>query len=300
MKLEGQPVIMHEIITHDTSFPEITTMNRLSRLTREAWLLGLIEAEVLLYQADLIEPSTVFVSLIRNRRMRQSALRSLAQRPPENLSERARARLEVWADHANDGMVTTVRNEFLTSVSTIRTLFTAKSDSDLLENVGFTRKIVLRWSRGNSLDMLADMLETAPPRPDFIEQAEALEAVGERVEFLRGMDRHRYSLALLLIPSLGSAHKDHLATALGSRIILHELGHGPWPNDPFAPVGTPLRRHERNGVLIGAWSVGRYGVDDGALPDDIRIELRPPWHPPLETTSNDNSSGVGGRRGASR
>lgn len=52
-------------------------------------------------------------------------------------------------------------------------------------------------------------------------------------------------------------------SALHFRLLAAELTGRPWPEDPFAPPGTALHRVERDGALLGAWSVGEDGVDDG-------------------------------------
>jgi hypothetical protein len=45
--------------------------------------------------------------------------------------------------------------------------------------------------------------------------------------------------------------------------VLHAETHGSdWPSDVFDPNGNPLRRIERGGKLIGAYSVGEDGIDD--------------------------------------
>ncbi len=48
-------------------------------------------------------------------------------------------------------------------------------------------------------------------------------------------------------------------------VLCAELTGGPWPADRCAPAGTILRRLERDGRLIAAYSVGRNGVDDGGF-----------------------------------
>ncbi len=61
------------------------------------------------------------------------------------------------------------------------------------------------------------------------------------------------------------ASLDHLLPRLHMRaeLLCAELGGGAWPVDRHAPAGTTLRRLERDGRLIAAYSVGRNGVDDG-------------------------------------
>jgi hypothetical protein len=56
---------------------------------------------------------------------------------------------------------------------------------------------------------------------------------------------------------------------LRASLLVAELRGAPWPRDWFDPAGAPLRRIERDGRLIGAYSVGDDGVDNhGAIADD--------------------------------
>lgn len=50
---------------------------------------------------------------------------------------------------------------------------------------------------------------------------------------------------------------------LHARLLAAELRGSPWPVDLLDPAGNPLRRWEKDGRLIGAYSVGENGVDDG-------------------------------------
>lgn len=64
-------------------------------------------------------------------------------------------------------------------------------------------------------------------------------------------------------------------------LFVAELQSGPWPIDSFDPLLHPLRRVERDGMLIGAYSVGEDGVDDGGIPrKDAYFPLYGPLEPP--------------------
>jgi hypothetical protein len=61
-----------------------------------------------------------------------------------------------------------------------------------------------------------------------------------------------------------------------------ELRGLPWPIDVLDPTGKPLRRWEKEGRLIGAYSVGANGIDDGGdRASDIPLRLYP--EPPEST-----------------
>jgi hypothetical protein len=68
----------------------------------------------------------------------------------------------------------------------------------------------------------------------------------------------------------------HAQAEAALRIITHlrvfaaDLDGSPWPPDPGDPSGAPLRPIVRDGVVIGAYSVGVDGVDDGG---DRRTDL---------------------------
>ncbi len=92
------------------------------------------------------------------------------------------------------------------------------------------------------------------------------------------------------------AARSSLPLILQCRVLAAELAGKPWPVDPFAVPGTPLQRVERDGVLVGAWSVGFDGVADGGdRSRDLCIPLTrqvmgrphmgdalPPPDPPIE------------------
>jgi hypothetical protein len=57
--------------------------------------------------------------------------------------------------------------------------------------------------------------------------------------------------------------KNMLSARMWLLVLAAELDGSPWPDDDFAPPGTPLRRVERDGHLVFAYSVGENGIDDG-------------------------------------
>lgn len=76
------------------------------------------------------------------------------------------------------------------------------------------------------------------------------------------------------------------------RLMAADLDGGPWPDDPFALTPAPLHRAERDGMLMGAWSVGLDGIDQSGSPSkDVCLSLGPkngnskmtdPPRPPLK------------------
>ncbi|MFM2091055.1 MAG: hypothetical protein RLZZ127_1544 [Planctomycetota bacterium] len=54
----------------------------------------------------------------------------------------------------------------------------------------------------------------------------------------------------------------------------------PIPVDPTDPAGGSLRRHERDGELIGYYACGDDGIDNGGSREDWQFPFDRPWDPP--------------------
>lgn len=70
-----------------------------------------------------------------------------------------------------------------------------------------------------------------------------------------------------------------MGNVLYARLLSAEVRGSPWPVDLCDRAGSPLRRWERDGRLIGAYSVGPDGIDNGGdKQKDIlfRLRLDPP------------------------
>jgi hypothetical protein len=92
-------------------------------------------------------------------------------------------------------------------------------------------------------------------------------------------------IRLILFPRFSvldsSDHKDYVPMRLAKvilhcRVLIAELRKTSWPVDVFFdPNAKPLHRVERNGKLIGTYSVGLNGVDDGGIKgsDDYYIPI---------------------------
>jgi hypothetical protein len=82
------------------------------------------------------------------------------------------------------------------------------------------------------------------------------------------------SLERFLSEQIPSTVSWFVRSVLYARLIAAELRGSPWPIDLCDRTNGQLRRWEENGVLIGAYSVGLNGVDDGGTADDINLRLR--------------------------
>ncbi len=70
-------------------------------------------------------------------------------------------------------------------------------------------------------------------------------------------------IGMLYRGGFGWTVRNQALVAAHAALLAAELDGDPWPVDPFDPASRPLRRVERDGRVIGAYSVGDNGVDDG-------------------------------------
>jgi hypothetical protein len=99
--------------------------------------------------------------------------------------------------------------------------------------------------------------------PSLFEHAPALSALDASWEhsgnpLVRG-SHNGHEVYLDMLKSL-------LRCRLYGLLIASELLGETWPSDPCAPAGMPLKRIERDGRLIGTYSLGMDGIDNGGDP----------------------------------
>ena len=116
-------------------------------------------------------------------------------------------------------------------------------------------------------------------------------SLAERVRWARDLRAHKLTLRdwhpnEWLEKMVSSTHSYisvmHIRTVIQLQVVLAELRQEPWPNDPFDPAGGPLHRIERDGKLMGVYSLGENGIDDGG---DKRKDYYFPLYGPLEPSS---------------
>ena len=116
-------------------------------------------------------------------------------------------------------------------------------------------------------------------------------SLAERVRWARDLNAHALTLRewhpnegleKMVSSTLSLIAVMHTRTLIHLEVVLAELRQEPWPNDPFDPTGGPLHRIERNGKLMGVYSLGENGIDDGG---DKRKDYYFPLYGPLELPS---------------
>jgi hypothetical protein len=87
------------------------------------------------------------------------------------------------------------------------------------------------------------------------------------------------SIHLRLGNDSGYFHRSLCLVIMQSRLLVAEVTGSPWPKDDCASGSPPLRRIERDSRLMGAYSVGEDGIDDGG---DKKKDRYFPLYGPLE------------------
>lgn len=140
--------------------------------------------------------------------------------------------------------------------------------------------VMIRSGRQQALDLQLDFLaalQHLPPRYDtFISDWE------QRRPPIPSTDVGFLRISECLSRLTDGLNRDilarHYQTKLHLALVAAELRQAPWPVDCFDPAGKPLRRFERDGKLVGAYSVGVNGSDDGGDEKaDITFPLYGPW-----------------------
>jgi hypothetical protein len=113
-------------------------------------------------------------------------------------------------------------------------------------------------------------------------------SLGDRVGWTRDIEAHEETLRdwhpnewleKMVLSLRSTISIMHIKALMKLQVVLAELRNEPWPNDPFDPAGGPLHRVERDGKLMGAYSVGENGIDDGG---DKRKDDYFPLYGPLD------------------
>ncbi len=273
-----QPLCFHETISFSTPTPEIGEYRALLRLLQERSVL-----------ADVPEA------------LRLCSVQLALCRSVDNNS--------LMTHHMKKELISIALGSVSHRLADYKTL-----DSHLAENITLTTELysqeLIKGITGNFLCVLQHISKREPymdntwymPYIIRVGRHELLSAEIESLVHLRDHDQltrlawQRKQMTTIMarkksIPSSGSflvgivmPNLDYVVektyeTQLKGRLLAAELKNQPWPQDIFDPTGTPLRPVKRDGQIIGAYTVGSNGVDDGG---DKKLDRYFPLYGPLE------------------
>lgn len=151
------------------------------------------------------------------------------------------------------------------------------------QNIQFS--FYFRLGRANALRRLLSLDEDRRSQPQYADRIQAfrLKDIALKTQM---MDPWKYLFHARNIYhgsfwGYGNALHQKLSAILYAKLLVAELRKTPWPIDSFDPAGGPLRPLERDGKVIGAYSVGLNGIDDkGTKHQDALFPLYGPLFVP--------------------
>lgn len=294
--LGTEPVIRDVEMTYATKVPGIPVAMGASKLLAERVVLaddaGLPrEIARLLDLAERTDSRTVIGHLVRTAIARLAA-RAITMRLPALRATGDEAvaiadRLRRMADALSAGTGDACAGEFRCARASLL------ASGGIPEFMGGMKgRLLVRAGREAVLARLLDIADAARAAP-----IPRLAAMG-RIELELEREDRRTAipwpsrvLSGLIIPAVTLATRKPEVAAVHLRLVAAELTGTPWPADLLDPGGVPLRRIERDGRVVGAYSVGTDGRDDGG--DDKRDErfaLHGPLDPPVEAAAGSGAA----------
>lgn len=265
-QLGDQPLVLRREMTFATLVPELSDVRGLIRLLSERAALGdtaeaarqcrralgicrSVHAQTLIQHLVRLSITEIALGMVVSR------LHELKDADPE-LAEDVLATTQGLPD----ALVPALQGEFLCSLDACR----KRGFYDSFGASGsWYMPLTVRVGRSEVLDsQLEAMRELA--RHDLrgdLAWADANDAALQKAKGL--LPRPGLILRGMLSPVYGMIIEMGGRTALRGRLVAAELRGQPWPVDSFDPSGATLRPFVRDGVLVGAYTVARDGVDDG-------------------------------------
>ncbi|HZG69491.1 MAG TPA: hypothetical protein VEZ12_22345 [Herpetosiphonaceae bacterium] len=154
---------------------------------------------------------------------------------------------------------------------------------------GFGPRLGLRLVRERLLRLkLAWILESRSCRPGFERHAVAARlmtaAIAKPPAFIDSNTDFSWGSWWGILPDPRRTEQDCTAATIRLKLLAAEISGQEWPIDPYSRSGERLRRIERDGVLIGGYSIGPDEHDAGGGRGDIALALYGPLKPPATTT----------------
>jgi len=276
----------------DGLYPELRIYDSLSSFLSERLLLAsdedaLAECRLLLGFTSTLEPTSLAFAFRRMKRLREILL-CIAERVAVLKKHHAEISqsLTRLADQLDSNLEAGLEGEFLLQLDL------ADNPPSVEECTGFgaigdgswdteLTPWLFRAGRRYVLDTEIDWMLFLKSRPD-------LRRAIEHGQDIRGVPDQKWELhtraSRFLLHIVGYDLQAVRLTQLHVRLVIAELQQSAWPTDEFDPQHLPLRPVKRDGGIMGAYSVGTDGVDDGGVAHkDHYFQLYGPLEPPVST-----------------
>lgn len=288
-RLGDAAVDAHRELSPAAKLPDVTALRRHMRVRCERILLatpGELAAEIAAAAAliPLREPAGLLRLMVQANLVEQWAT-AVIMRAGELGEAKAAvaARAEALAPLVPAGLARAWRNDLASLRGFVATAEPAAVWSRLGHDGGswsfdaWGFAVALRAGRARTLTLMQDIAAAQGDPLDAAGQlaaARAAEAASRETSWWRPGSLLSAMTLPVAAPVVGGAH----AARLRLLVLTAELRGSAWPKDLLDPGGATLRRVEREGRLVGAYSVGQDGVDDGG---DARTDRCWPLYAPL-------------------
>ncbi len=260
-QLGDRPLVLYDRRNFNDPMPEIGRYRSLSRLLQErVWLADdqdvPRECRRLLGLCMTLHAYSLLSELVRTSTI-EMALNAVVERLPV-LRERDPRIAELLVeldDNDEDSFFGALSGELISAhlVSSNPRLMGPEGES-------LAVRLGVRASRRELLDRELAWLLFLRSKPD----GQATLRYAKALTDFPGMNWDpRYLLVRQMMPALEMITVQSLRCHLRAQLMAAELRGTPWPKDTFDPGGLPLRRWERDGLLVGAYSVDSDGIDNG-------------------------------------
>lgn len=265
-QLGDRPLVLRREMTYSTLLPEIGAIRGLMRLLAERAALGdVAEAARQCRRALALCRTSHAQSLMQHLiqiSITEIALGMVVDRLPDLRKADPALAEDVLATTQGlpDALLPALQGEFLCALAVCqkRAFYDDGSASG-----SWYMPLAVRIGRHELLDsQLEAMRELA--RYDLLGDLAWADANDAALKGAKGvLPRPGLILRGMLSPVYGMIIEMGGRAALRGRLVAAELRGEPWPVDSFDPRGATLRPFTRDGVLVGAYTVARDGVDDG-------------------------------------
>jgi hypothetical protein len=198
--------------------------------------------------------------------------------------------LDSLADELVAGVAEDWSGEVAFAFSTVETMgqywrdYFRRTYWNSLFSLGIDNPLLIRAGRYRYLSFLvgqAAQLASVRTGPALVAQLHA--CLNQLKELHHYLPNHRLTILMQSYYNIVYFWDYTCRIALSAHLLAAEIRNEPWPVDWFDPTGKPLRPVEREGKIIGAYSLGLDGVDHGVpVPGKSILKLYFALHGPLK------------------
>jgi hypothetical protein len=278
--LGDQPLCFHETITFDTRMPEIGEYRDLLQLLQERMVLVETPEALRICSSQL----ALCRSFDNNSQTTHLIKISLTSRTLNSISDNLVKFKTIHSQLAEDVTRTTehylhLLSQGLTGEILFRLHTCAERKIDNMHNYSWYMPLIIRAGRQALLNTEIESLTYIRNHDLLTTLTWRREEIALFQEWTKKNTRPVHIFWSMTLTDYDFLINLNYETQLKGRLLAAELKNQPWPQDIFDPTGATLRPVLRDGKIIGAYTVGSNGIDDGG---DKKLDRYFPLYGPLE------------------